>query len=178
MLAADEIDQTVEPLCVETRGENLLAVHFTAFVTECEILLASADLFTAIELGAAAAQEAHRVEQNFGHYSNDSAASWIDNHRRSRIDVARMLSLRRATQISSAVGLDSYRPRKASWTSGGLVKSMRPIASMSCCRRVEQLPFSLTSAGSCALIAHPNTVRGELILGVRARESRCLCCSM
>ena len=52
-LAADEIDETVEALCVETRGENLLAVHFTASATACEILLASADLFTAMELGAA-----------------------------------------------------------------------------------------------------------------------------
>jgi hypothetical protein len=67
-LAADEIDETVEALCVETRGENLLAVHFTALATACEILLTSADLFTAMELGAAAAQEARRVEREFGHY--------------------------------------------------------------------------------------------------------------
>lgn len=67
-LAADEIDATVEALCVETRGENLPAVHFTALATACEILLTSADLFTALELGAVAAQEARRVERKFSHY--------------------------------------------------------------------------------------------------------------
>ena len=55
------MDEIVEPLCVETRGKHLLAVHFTALATACEILLASADLFTAIELGALAAREARRV---------------------------------------------------------------------------------------------------------------------
>jgi hypothetical protein len=57
-VSAHQIDETVEPLCVETRGKNLLAVHFTVLATACGILLASADLFTAIELGAPAAREA------------------------------------------------------------------------------------------------------------------------
>jgi thiamine biosynthesis lipoprotein ApbE len=65
-VSADQIDEIVEPLCVETRGKHLLAVHFTAMATACQILLSSADLLTAIELGALAAQEARRVERKFG----------------------------------------------------------------------------------------------------------------
>ena len=74
-VSADHIDEIVEPLCVETRGKHLLAVHFTALATACQILLASADLFTAIELGALAAREARRVERRFGHYRNDSGTA-------------------------------------------------------------------------------------------------------
>jgi FAD:protein FMN transferase len=98
-VAADEIDEIVEALCVETRGKDLLAVHFTALATPCEILLASADLFTAMELGAAAAQEARRVERKFSHYRNDSVTAWIDHYRGSRINVERMLSLVRRENL-------------------------------------------------------------------------------
>jgi hypothetical protein len=113
-LAADEIDETVEALCVETRGENLLAVHFTALATACEILLTSADLFTAMELGAVAAQEARRVERKFGRYSNHSVTGWADNHCGSRIDVARMLSL------VHSKNLGGYSPRLLSSAGGEL----------------------------------------------------------
>jgi FAD:protein FMN transferase len=91
-VSADQIDETVAPLCVETRGKHLLAVHFTALATPCQILLASTDLFTAIELGALAAQEAQRVERKFGHYRNDSVLRWIDDHRGSGMGAERMLA--------------------------------------------------------------------------------------
>jgi thiamine biosynthesis lipoprotein len=95
-VSADQIDESVEPpLCVETRGKHLLAVHFTALATACQILLASADLITAIELGALAAQEARRVERKFGYYRNDSVTRWIDNHRGSGMDVERTPALPR-----------------------------------------------------------------------------------
>jgi len=91
-VSADQIDEIVEPLCVETRGKHLLAVHFTALATACQILLASADLFMAIELGALAAQEARRVERKFGHDRNDSVPRRIDAHRGSGLAVERMLA--------------------------------------------------------------------------------------
>jgi FAD:protein FMN transferase len=95
-VSADQIDDTVEPLCVETRGKNLLAVHFTVLATACEILLASANLFTAIELGALAAREARRVESKFGHHRHhDGATHWSNNQRVSGMGAERILTVPR-----------------------------------------------------------------------------------
>jgi FAD:protein FMN transferase len=74
-------------LSVESRGEQLLAVHFTAMASPCEVLFSSTDLGTALELGTLAAQEAWRVERKFSRYRNDSVTAWIHDHRGSGIDV-------------------------------------------------------------------------------------------
>jgi thiamine biosynthesis lipoprotein len=111
-VSADQIDEMVEPLCVETRGNHFLAVHFTVLATACEILLASADLFTALELGALAAEEARRVERMFSHHRNDGVSHWIDDHRGFGMDAERILALTRQET------LNGYSPR-LSFRAGG-----------------------------------------------------------
>jgi len=51
-----------EGLIVEARGENLLAVTFTAMASPCEILLPLMSEHAALAIGAVAAQEAWRPE--------------------------------------------------------------------------------------------------------------------
>jgi thiamine biosynthesis lipoprotein len=76
-----------ETLHLEVRGEDLLAVCFTAMASPCEVLLSSADGAAALELGTLAAQEAWRVEKKFSRYRDDSVTAWIHGNRDTRIEV-------------------------------------------------------------------------------------------
>jgi FAD:protein FMN transferase len=76
-----------EALAVEARGENLLAVCFTAMASPCEVLLSSTDRAAALELGTLAAREAQRVERKFSRYRDDSVTAWIHSNRGTRIEV-------------------------------------------------------------------------------------------
>jgi FAD:protein FMN transferase len=77
-----------EALSVEPRGENLLAICFTAMASPCEVLLPSTTAPTAaLELGALVAQEAWRVEKKFSRYRSDSVTAWIHENRGTVIEV-------------------------------------------------------------------------------------------
>ena len=86
-MAASAVNAPDEALKVEARGENLLAVRFTAMASPCEVLLSSTDRSAALEMGALAAREALRVERKFSRYRNDSVTAWIHEHRGTRIEV-------------------------------------------------------------------------------------------
>lgn len=72
---------------VEARGENLLAVCFTAMASPCELLLPSTEDEAALEWGTLVAQEAWRVEKKFSRYRSDSVTAWIHENRGIRIEV-------------------------------------------------------------------------------------------
>jgi FAD:protein FMN transferase len=76
-----------EALKVEARGENLLAVCFTAMASPCEVLLSSADHSAALEMGTLAALEVRRIEKKFSRYRDDSVTAWIHEYRGTRIEV-------------------------------------------------------------------------------------------
>ena len=70
-----------EGLIVEDRGENLLAVSFTAMASACEVLLPSMSSHAALAIGNVAAQEAWRVEKKYSRYRDDSVTAWIHRNR-------------------------------------------------------------------------------------------------
>jgi thiamine biosynthesis lipoprotein len=70
-----------EELIVEARGENLLAVRFTAMASPCEVLLPSMSGHAARAIGKVAAQEAWRVERKYSRYRDDSVTAWIHGNR-------------------------------------------------------------------------------------------------
>ena len=72
---------------MEARGENLLAVCFTAMASPCELLLPSGDEKAALNLGMLVAQEARRIEKKFSRYRDDSVTAWIHENRGVRIEV-------------------------------------------------------------------------------------------
>ncbi len=76
-----------EPLKLEVRGDNLVAVCFTAMASPCEVSLPSTADAAAREFGNLAAQEAWRVEKKFSRYRNDSVTAWIHENRGTRIEV-------------------------------------------------------------------------------------------
>jgi thiamine biosynthesis lipoprotein len=76
-----------EELIVEARGENLLAVMFTAMASPCEVLLPLMSRDAALVIGAVAAQEAWRVEKKYSRYRDDSVTTWIHANRDSPIEV-------------------------------------------------------------------------------------------
>ena len=76
-----------EALRVEARGEELVAISFTAMASPCEVLLPSTADASALELGNLAAQEAWRIERKFSRYRNDSVTAWIHENRGTRIEV-------------------------------------------------------------------------------------------
>ena len=76
-----------EGLIVEGRGENLLAVRFTAMASPCEVLLPSMSERAALDIGAVAAQEAWRVEKKYSRYRDDSVTAWIHENRGTAIEV-------------------------------------------------------------------------------------------
>jgi thiamine biosynthesis lipoprotein len=79
-----------EALSIEPRGENLLAICFTAMASPCEVLLPSTTVPTAaLELGTLVAQEAWRVEKKFSRYRSDSVTAWIHENRGTPIEVDR-----------------------------------------------------------------------------------------
>jgi thiamine biosynthesis lipoprotein len=87
VVAASAGNAPDQALKVEARGENLLAVCFTAMASPCEVLLSSTDYCAALELGTLAAREAQRVEKKFSRYRDDSVTAWIHQHRDARIEV-------------------------------------------------------------------------------------------
>jgi thiamine biosynthesis lipoprotein len=76
-----------EELIVEARGENLLAVKFTAMASPCEVLLPSMSHYAALSIGTVAAQEAWRVERKYSRYRDDSVTAWIHQNRGTTIKV-------------------------------------------------------------------------------------------
>jgi FAD:protein FMN transferase len=74
-------------LRVEARGEDLVAVCFTAMAGPCEVLLPLTTVDAALELGRLAAQEAWRVEKKFSRYRDDSVTACIHESRGRRIEV-------------------------------------------------------------------------------------------
>jgi FAD:protein FMN transferase len=74
-------------LIVEARGENLLAVKFTAMASACEVLLPLMSEHAALSIGKIAAQEAWRVEKKYSRYRNDSVTAWILENRGTTIEV-------------------------------------------------------------------------------------------
>jgi len=76
-----------EALRVEARGEELVAISFTAMASPCEVLLPSTADASAFEFGNLAAQEAWRIERKFSRYRNDSVTAWIHENRGTRIEV-------------------------------------------------------------------------------------------
>ena len=89
-MAGEASNAPDEALSVEPRGENLLAICFTAMASPCEVLLPSTTAPTAaLELGALVAQEAWRVEKKFSRYRSDSVTAWIHENRGTTIEVDR-----------------------------------------------------------------------------------------
>jgi len=76
-----------EGLIVEARGENLLAVRFTAMASPCEVLLPSMSTHAALAIGDVAAQEAWRVEKKYSRYRHDSVIAWIHGNRGTVLEV-------------------------------------------------------------------------------------------
>jgi thiamine biosynthesis lipoprotein len=76
-----------EVLIVEARGENLLAVRFTAMASPCEVLLPLMPERAALRIGSVAAQEAWRVERKYSRYRDDSVTAWIQENRGTDIAV-------------------------------------------------------------------------------------------
>jgi FAD:protein FMN transferase len=72
---------------VEARGDNLLAVCFTAMASPCELLLPSTEAAAALDWGILVAQEAWRVEKKFSRYRSDSVTAWIHENRGIKIAV-------------------------------------------------------------------------------------------
>jgi thiamine biosynthesis lipoprotein len=76
-----------EELIVEARGENLLAVMFTAMASPCEVLLPLMSRHAALAIGTVAAQEAWRLEKKYSRYRDDSVTTWIHANRDTPIEV-------------------------------------------------------------------------------------------
>jgi len=74
-------------LSVEARGENLLAVRFTAMASPCEVLLPSMSRHAALAIGMVAAQEVWRVEKKYSRYRDDSVTAWIHDNRGTTVEV-------------------------------------------------------------------------------------------
>jgi len=80
-------DSPSESLIVEPRGENLLAVKFTAMASPCEILLPLMSQQAALAIGALAAKEAWRIEKKYSRYRDDSVTASIHLSRGTTIEV-------------------------------------------------------------------------------------------
>ena len=87
MVSATAGNAPAAALRVEVRGENLLAVRFTAMASPCEVLLSSTDRSAALEMGTLAACEAQRIEKKFSRYRDDSVTAWLHENRGTRIEV-------------------------------------------------------------------------------------------
>jgi thiamine biosynthesis lipoprotein len=86
-MAVESSNAPEEAPKVEQRGENLLAVCFTAMASPCELLLPSTEDSAALQLGILVAQEAWRIEKKFSRYRTDSVTAWIHENRGIRIEV-------------------------------------------------------------------------------------------
>jgi thiamine biosynthesis lipoprotein len=65
----------------------LLAVGFTAMASPCEVLLPRMSQKRALAIGAAAAQEAWRIERKYSRFRDDSVTAWIHRHRGRTIEL-------------------------------------------------------------------------------------------
>jgi FAD:protein FMN transferase len=82
-----ELQVPAEGLLVEARGEDLLAVKFTAMASPCEVLLPSMSQHAALAIGAVAAREAWRVEKKYSRYRDDSVTAWIHENRGATVEL-------------------------------------------------------------------------------------------
>jgi FAD:protein FMN transferase len=76
-----------EELIVEARGENLLAVTFTAMASPCEVLMPLIGHDAALAIGTVAAREAWRIEKKYSRYRGDSVTGWIHGNRGATVKV-------------------------------------------------------------------------------------------
>jgi FAD:protein FMN transferase len=72
---------------VESRGEHLLAVGFTAMASPCEVLVPRMSREHALRIGAAAAHEAWRIEKKYSRFRDDSVTTWIHRNRGRAIEL-------------------------------------------------------------------------------------------
>ena len=63
---------------VSRRADALVAVHFQAMASPCELLVATADDALAKHLGEIAAAEAWRIEKKYSRYRDDSVTSALN----------------------------------------------------------------------------------------------------
>jgi FAD:protein FMN transferase len=68
-------------ITVESRGEHLLAVRFSAMASPCEVLVPTMSRERALAIGSSAAQEAWRIERKYSRFRDDSVTAWIHGHR-------------------------------------------------------------------------------------------------
>jgi thiamine biosynthesis lipoprotein len=78
---------TAPEIVMEPRGDNLIALRFTAMASPCELLVATADQSTALAHGRLVAEEAWRIEHKYSRYRNDSLLSWIHHNRDKRLEL-------------------------------------------------------------------------------------------
>jgi thiamine biosynthesis lipoprotein len=83
-VAADSPD---ERLIVESRGEHLLAIEFTAMASPCEVLLPWMAGQAALAIATVAAREAWRIERKYSRYRDDSVTARIHASAGSVIEV-------------------------------------------------------------------------------------------
>ncbi len=147
-----------EGLIVEARGENLLAVKFTAMASPCEVLLPLMSHHAALAIGAVAAQEAWRVEKKYSRYRDDSVTAWIHANRGTTIEVdeetASLIDfasqcfdlseglfditsgvLRRAWTFDGSDRIPEAAVIERLLASGGFREASMAIAAVCCCRR-------------------------------------------
>jgi thiamine biosynthesis lipoprotein len=86
-VVARTIDSNDGELTVETRGEHLVAVCFTAMASPCEVILSTIACPVALQLATIVAQEAWRIEKKFSRYRADSVTAWIHANCGTAIDV-------------------------------------------------------------------------------------------
>lgn len=86
-MAPPDSNAPPEAIGIEARGEDLLAVVFTAMASPCELLLPAIDAPAAATLGTLVAEEAWRVEKKFSRYRDDSVVAWIHRNRGIELEV-------------------------------------------------------------------------------------------
>lgn len=86
-VVASTNNESGSALIVESRGENLVAVAFTAMASPCEVLLPTMSPHAALAIGRVVAEEAWRVEKKYSRYRDDNTTAWIHRHRGRTIEV-------------------------------------------------------------------------------------------
>lgn len=76
-----------EQIILEPRGDNVIAVSFTALESPCELLVASLDADVVLTHGRLVAAEAWRIEHKYSRYRNDSVTSWIHANRENSLEL-------------------------------------------------------------------------------------------
>jgi FAD:protein FMN transferase len=86
-VVASTNNESGSALIVESRGENLVAVAFTAMASPCEVLLPAMSPHAALAIGTVVAQEAWRIERKYSRYRDDSVTAWIHENRDTTVEV-------------------------------------------------------------------------------------------